>query len=39
MEERNVIGDLDGVIGDAADQDAVDGGCGVFERVKNEFDG
>jgi hypothetical protein len=38
MEKRNGIGDLDGVVGDAADQDAVDGGCRVFERVKNELD-
>lgn len=40
MEERDGIDDLDGVVGrgDAADQDAVDGGGGVFEGVENEFD-
>lgn len=40
MEKRDGIGDFNGVVGggDAADQDAVDGGCRVFERVKNEFD-
>lgn len=40
MEERDGIGDLDGGVGrgDAADQDAVGGGCGVFEGVENEFD-
>lgn len=37
MEKRDGIGNLDGVVrrGDAADQDAVDGGGGVFERVEN----
>lgn len=40
MEKRDGIGDLDGVVGrgDSADQDAVDGGCRVFEGVENEFD-
>lgn len=40
MEERDCISDLDDVVGgvDSTDQDAVDGGGWVFERVKNEFD-
>jgi len=40
VEKRDGIGDFNGVVGggEAADQDAVDGGCRVFERVKNEFD-
>lgn len=38
MKERNGIGDFNGVAGDTAEKDAIDGGRGVFERVENEFD-
>ena len=41
MKERDGIGDFDdgvGIAGDAAEEDAVDGGRGVFERVENELD-
>ena len=40
VEERDGFDDLDGVVGrgDAADQDAVDGGGGVFEGVDDELD-
>ena len=39
VEERDSIVDLNGVVwrGDAADQDAVNGGGLVLQRVKNEF--
>lgn len=40
VEERDGVSNLNGVVGrgDATDQDTVDGGGGVFERVKDELD-